>query len=190
MQHWAPRGDVADGHRATERYCREGGMSYCEDGHSWGLVVRVAGGRWIVFRPKKVLGDTEHHGGRKQCDVGARDHRCPDSGMRPHDNPATFGETQYLMYCRDRWSWELNQTHLGNDIGEFVHQHQHHSWPHHFLRTRSRCRRQNYGVYWELDERHSRWKQKAGAVSGQRGQKGVCRGCCSPTSRRVLVPRP
>lgn len=102
VQHWAPRGDVADGHRATERYCREGGMSYCEDGHSWGLVVRAAGGRWIVFRPKKVLGDTEYHGGRKQCDVGARDHRCPDSGMRPHDNPATFGETQYLMYCRDR----------------------------------------------------------------------------------------
>lgn len=39
-------------------------MSYCEDGHSWGPVLRTVAERWVVFRPKKVLEDIEHHGGR------------------------------------------------------------------------------------------------------------------------------
>lgn len=64
VRHWAPRGDVADGHRAMEHYYREGGMSYCEDGHSWGPVMKAVAERWVVFRPRKVLEDTECHGGR------------------------------------------------------------------------------------------------------------------------------
>lgn len=63
-QHWAPRCDVADGHRAMEHCCMKSGMSYCEDGHSWDPVVRVVAEIWVVFRPKKVLGGIEGHGGR------------------------------------------------------------------------------------------------------------------------------
>lgn len=58
-RHWAPRGDVADDHRVMECYCRESGMSYCEDEHSLGLVVKAVAEKWVVFRPKKVSGDIE-----------------------------------------------------------------------------------------------------------------------------------